>query len=223
MIPFTTDEFLGVFAHYNLTVWPAQVLLYGVAVCAIGLAIQQRFDASGAISVILAALWLWSGVVYHLIFFSTVNKPAYLFAALFIAQSISVMYMGVWRRELRFRFSGNLSGLVGGGLVLYALVIYPTLNYQFEHMYPNMPTFGVPCPTTIFTFGILTWADGGLRPSMLIIPVGWSLLGFSAALSLGMVEDFGLVAAALLVSLLSFWKLQRESSKRRAPRHVPPD
>ncbi|HKY27956.1 MAG TPA: DUF6064 family protein, partial [Pyrinomonadaceae bacterium] len=133
------------------------------------------------------------------------------------------VYMGVWRRELRFRFSRNLSGLVGAAFVLYAFLIYPMLNYQFEHVYPKMPTFGVPCPTTIFTLGILTWADGGLRPSMLIIPVAWSVVGFSAAVSLGMVEDFGLVAPALLVSLLSFWKLRSESNKVRLGRDAPAD
>lgn len=201
MIPFTVDQFLAVFAQYNLAVWPTQVLLYGVAVCAIGLAIQRRFDASGAISLILAALWLWSGVVYHLIFFSSVNKAAYLFAGFFIAQSVFFFYVGVLRRRLRFHLRWDLSGLVGAVLILYALVIYPILNYQFGHMYPKMPTLGVPCPTTILTFGLLAWSDGGLQASVLVIPVAWSLVGLSAALSLGMIEDFGLVAAALLAAI----------------------
>lgn len=209
MVPFTTDQFLAIFAQYNLAVWPAQVLLYGVALCTVVMAVQRRYDASVAISIILAALWLWSGIVYHLIFFSSVNKAAYLFAGFFIAQSFFFFYTGVLRRRLRFHFRWDLSGVLGAVLILYALVIYPILNYQFEHMYPKMPTFGVPCPTTIFTFGLLAWADSGLRASMLVIPVAWSLVGFSAALSLGMIEDFGLVAAALLGTLFSLSKISR--------------
>lgn len=223
MIPFTVDQFLAIFAQYNLAVWPAQLLLYGVALCAVGLAVQHRFDGSGTISLILAGLWGWSGVVYHFIFFSSINKAGYLFAALFIAQAIFLFYLGVLQRKLRFCFSWNLSGLVGVVLILYALVIYPILNYQFHHGYPTMPTFGVPCPTTIFTFGILTWANGEHRPFVFVIPVLWSLVGFSAALSLGMIEDFGLVGAAVFGLLCLFTerviaRQQKRSTKQHEKR-----
>lgn len=215
MIPFTTEQFLAVFAQYNLAVWPAQVLLYGVALCTVVMAVQRRFDASAAISVILAALWLWSGVGYHLIFFTKVNQAAYVFAAFFILQSFLFLYVGLFYRQLGFRFRWNVTGLFGAALILYALVIYPILNYQFDHAYPFMPTLGVPCPTTIFTFGMLTWADSRPRPSILIIPAAWSLVGFSAALSLGMIEDLGLVVAALVSSLFLSSKPARTQNAER--------
>ena len=31
MLPFTIDQFFGVFAAYNVAIWPAQVVAYGVA------------------------------------------------------------------------------------------------------------------------------------------------------------------------------------------------
>jgi hypothetical protein len=39
------------------------------------------------------------------------------------------------------------------------MVVYPLLGIRFGHSYPRAPLFGVaPCPTTIFTFGLLLWA-----------------------------------------------------------------
>lgn len=87
MIPFTVEQFLDVFARYNVAVWPAQIVLYAVALCAIGLALQRSSDFSRSIACLLSVLWFWSGVVYHLIFFSRVNRAAFIFGGLFIFQS----------------------------------------------------------------------------------------------------------------------------------------
>jgi hypothetical protein len=66
-----------------------------------------------------------------------------------------------------------------------------------------VPTFGVPCPTTIFTLGVLMWC---LRPvpwSVLVVPVAWSVIATVAAVAFGVVEDFALpVAAALALGML---------------------
>jgi hypothetical protein len=80
---------------------------------------------------------------------------------------------------------------------------YPLLGSAFGHLYPVSPVFGVaPCPTVIFTFGLLLWSTARVPGYVLVIPFLWSLLGFSAAVSLGMREDYGLVVAGLLGTAL---------------------
>ena len=86
----------------------------------------------------------------------------------------------------------------------FALVVYPAIGYGLGHRYPAMPTFGVPCPTTIFTLGLLLFAD---RPPWLVyvVPLLWSAVGSLAALRLGVYEDLallagGFVALAFMVS-----------------------
>jgi hypothetical protein len=79
---------------------------------------------------------------------------------------------------------------------------YPLLGYLQGHIYPAAPTFGLPCPTTIFTFGILLWTDKKLPVITLVIPFLWSLIGFSAAFSLGIREDTGLLIAGLLTTIM---------------------
>lgn len=66
-----------------------------------------------------------------------------------------------------------------------------------------MPVFGVtPCPTTIFTFGLLLWTASRVPLYIIVIPFIWSLIGVSAAINLGIIEDYGLVVAGVAGSIL---------------------
>jgi hypothetical protein len=209
MIPFTVEQFLDVFARYNVAVWPAQVVLYAVALCAIGLAIQRSGNFSRSIAGLLSVLWLWSGIVYQLIFFSSINRAAYIFGGLFIFQSCLFIYAGVLKRKLSFGISLTPYGIIGGLFIVYALVMYPVLSYKLGHRYPMTPTFGVPCPTIIFTFGMFLWTRRNVPVYLIVIPLLWSLIGLSAALSIGMKEDFGLVVAGVSSFLLIVWRNRR--------------
>ena len=57
-IPFTDEQFYGVFTAYNTTVWPMQFPLLALGVLALVLFVRQRSYSSVGISAILAALWV---------------------------------------------------------------------------------------------------------------------------------------------------------------------
>ena len=193
-LPFTTGQFLDLFGAYNATIWPMQYFLIFLAVAVVAAAARPaRFTALPA--VVLALLWAWSGLVYHLTFFRTINGAALIFGMLFVVQAA---VMGLESRSLAFRFTRTWRGWTGAALVVYALVLYPVISYLVGHRYPETPTFGAPCPVTIFTLGVLLWAERPPRWHVAAIPLVWSLIGTSAAVSLGMLEDFGLAAAALV-------------------------
>jgi hypothetical protein len=82
-------------------------------------------------------------------------------------------------------------------MVAYALIAYPVLNAWLGHAYPSTPTFGAPCPTTIFTLGVLTIARERRASLLLIVPLLWSVVGGSAAFLLGVWQDLGLLASAV--------------------------
>jgi hypothetical protein len=216
MIPFTVDQFLSVFERYNVAVWPAQLVFYALGFLALCLALARKADFSRAISIILSTFWIWMGLVYHFWFFSAINRAALIFAAFFMMQGILFFVAGVWKSNLRFRFRPDLYGMIGSAFFIYALVIYPVLAYWFDHRYPAAPTFGLPCPTTIFTLGMLLWTDRSVPLYLLAIPLAWSFMGFWAAVSLGMIEDCGLLVAGLLSSLLIILR-DRSSAKNTNP------
>lgn len=165
---------------------------------AIFLAIYRTKYSNIVITLTLAFYWFWIGIVYHLMFFTKINTAAYGFAALFVIQSILFFYHGFIKHSLQFKYSHNVNGLIAIVLFLYALIFYPLLGYYFGHYYPATPTFGLPCPTTIFTFGMLLLLEGKIRKGLFIIPVLWSVIGFTAAIKLGLLQDIGLLVAAIL-------------------------
>lgn len=189
--PFTVAQFLGVFTAYNNAVWPLQILLNLIALLGVFLAFSPIKHSSRKICAILAFLWIWAGSVYHLTFFAIINPAATLFGALFILQGMAFLWAAFCDKCI-FQGSFGWKQTIGLLFILYALLIYPLLGYLFGHAFPASPTFGAPCPTTIFTFGILLLAVRVPRV-LLIIPALWSLLGFTAALSLGINEDIGLL------------------------------
>jgi len=163
-----------------------------------------------------------SGVVYHWLYFSKLNKLAVLLGGLFVLQSLLLSFDGVIRRKLSFRIRVNWSGLFGALFVVYALVIYPLLGLLLLHKYPKAPTFGVPCPITLFTFGILLWTEHRPPWSILIIPLVWSLFGLSAVFLLGMREDFALAVAGLITLILILLRNQSDyaSLESRVLSHI---
>jgi hypothetical protein len=211
-LPFTTEQFLSVFEQYNQTVWPIQIVLNILGLAAIYLAVRRTAFSNRMIVAILAFLWLWIGIAYHFAFFASINPAAYVFAALNVVQGIVFLVFGAFTQRLSFHFKANLCGIVGALLMLYAMVIYPLLGYALGHVYPKAPTFGLPCPTTIFTFGLLLWTDSKIPKSVLIIPFLWSLIGFSAALKLGVLEDAGLLVAGIVGVVLIVLR-DRDTSK----------
>lgn len=197
-MPFTTEEFLNVFEMYNTSVFPFQLLFPLLAVLSVWLLFLNISFSSRIINGVLAFLMLWTGLVYHIIFFTTINKAAYLFGALFIVQAFIFLYNGVINQQLQYKIRKDWVGIIGSVLIIYALIIYPILGYILGHGYPKQPTFGLPCPTTIFTLGILLFTVNKIKWYNIIILLLWSLLGFSAAVSLGIIEDTGLMIAGVL-------------------------
>jgi hypothetical protein len=207
-LPFTVEQFLQVFKSYNQSIFPLQNIFYVLAILIIFLAVKKINGADRLINLILSFFWLWMGIVYHLIFFTAINKAAYLFGSLFIVQGVLFFYFGVIKQKLNYTFLQNKWGVLGLVLMLFALFIYPLLSYLFGHGFPLSPTFGVPCPTTIFSFGVFLWSTGSFPKVLLIIPFLWSLLGFSAATTLGIKEDAALLVAGFLTTAILMFRKQ---------------
>lgn len=201
-LPFTLDQFLDVFGRYNEGVWPLQLLLLAMAAVAIAAAVRGGRSGSRVASAVLSILWIWMGVVYHALFFRAINPAALLFAVVFIAEGVLIAWLGVVRSTLKFKPHRGAGTTIGFVLILYALLVYPAIGYALGHTYPLTPTFGVPCPTTIFTFGMLLLCASPRSRSVLVIPAAWAVLGAFAAVRLGMWEDVGLVVAAVVATTL---------------------
>jgi hypothetical protein len=195
-LPFSQDEFLQVFARYNLALSVPIALLWLVSTVVTAVALRRPVDR--LVSGVLALHWIWSGLAYHLAFFAGINPAAHLFGALFVMQGGLLVWAGLVRGSLRFRFGGRPQQIVAVAAMAYAL-LYPLLILVSGLRWPAMPVFGVPCPTTILTVGFLLAADNGSPVTLSVIPLLWTLIGGSAAILLGVIPDYGLIAAGLVL------------------------
>ena len=199
-LPFSREQFLDVFRTYNDAIGIMPAVLVGLAIALVAAAYSRSERRHRAIAAGLAILWIWSGTVYHWGFFSGINPAAQLFGALFLVQAGVLLTLGVFRSRLKFNPRGQGSTIIGWALIVYALVVYPLLGATFGHGYPDGPSFGAPCPVTIFFFGLMFWVEGKIPVLLVALPLAWAALGTSAAVQLGIPEDFGLAVAAPLVA-----------------------
>jgi Family of unknown function (DUF6064) len=216
--PFTIEQFLGVFVAYNSAIWPAQILAYVLGLAAVA-ALWGRWPiASQLIPAILVLLWAMNGIGYHYLFFTTINPAATLFAGLFLIQAILFAASAVSAKVMRFETGRDFRSFAGASFIIYAMLVYPILGIWAGHGLMKGPVFGVaPCPTTIFTIGMLLLARGRWVAWLAIIPFLWSLVGLAAALQLGIPEDWGLPVAGLALILVLGFDAHRAWQNRRPP------
>jgi hypothetical protein len=200
---FTVDQFLEVFQRYNEAIWPLQLVAYALGVVVVALALRGGVLSGRVVAGILGVTWIWMGVVYHWTYFTDINRGAWLFGALMVAQGALLLGLGAWRGRLEFERGVGWMGWIGLGMIAFAMIVYPLIGAALGHGYPRAPMFGVaPCPTTIFTFGIFMLAT---RRSLALVwlPLLWAVIGLFAALKLGVREDLGLFVSAVVATVLT--------------------
>ena len=197
-MPFTPEQFFAVFARYNAAMWPMQVVLFAVAILILAFLFSGREWASRQIAKLLAVLWAWMAIGYHFTYFSDINPAAWLFGAVFLLGSFAFVWFGVVKTALAFQPAFGVRGIAGAVLIVFALVLYPAIGYLAGHRYPAAPTFGLPCPTTIFTLGVLLFAAHPVPGWVLVVPLLWAVVGSVAAFQFGVIEDLALLAAGVV-------------------------
>lgn len=201
MLPFSREQFISVFADYNQAVWPAQIVAYALGAVAVAALIRRWNGADRLVGSVLAVMWVWTGVAYHGLYFSAINKPALLFGAMFVLQGALLAHAAVARGAVMFSSPAGVSAWLGWALVLYAAVVYPLVGWWAGHGYPAMPMFGItPCPVTLFTFGMLLLTTGPVPRRLLAVPFLWSLVGGSAAILLDVPQDWPLLLSGVIAA-----------------------
>jgi hypothetical protein len=132
-------------------------------------------------------------------FFSAINPAATVFGAAFVAQGLLLLGLGGVGHSFRVGPRGGFANVAGWALVVYSLLLYPILGRLQGHGYPAGPSFGAPCPMTIFFLGIMLWSTPRVPVTLVVIPLLWTVVASTAALELGILEDLGLAVAALAV------------------------
>jgi hypothetical protein len=151
---------------------------------------EQFFDLFAAYNEALwpaaVALWIASAVIVALRL--SARRPH--------DPWISALLVGHWAWSALAEWAPFAWGLIG-----YSLA-YPAINAIDHLSLLRIPTFGLPCPTTIFTAGVLMLATPrSWRLST--VPVIWSAIGGSATFLLGVHADVALPIAGMALAIFS--------------------
>lgn len=201
-LPFSEQEFLDLFIGYNRTLWPAVLGSWGLAVATVS-AIIRGTKRPLLILLFVAALWGWSGVMYHAVFFTEINPAAWMFAALFVLEAACLAWLVMKQASVTFELGSTPRGQIAGALLIYA-VLYPVLVWLSGHEFPRAPAFAVPCPTVLFTAGVLLAVQPRVPRWFYIVPILWSILAGSAAVLFHVTPDLMLFAAAAALIIDAF-------------------
>ena len=196
MLPFTLEQFLNVFATYNKAIWPAQIAAYVLGTIALAALLWPVRASDRVVSAVLGLMWLCTGVLYHGVFFSSINKAAFALGALFVERR------GTALRRHRPRCSSLRDQLrppsrTVAGFILYVSRLSADRNCDgaFLAGLTDVRRSAVPCHD--FTFGS-TDDD----PPLLLLassdPFIWSLIGGSAAILLDVRQDWLLLVSGLI-------------------------
>jgi Family of unknown function (DUF6064) len=197
--PFTRDQFFDVLAAYNTELWPFVLALWIVTVLAVVRLVRKPQSNGRFITILLALQWAWAGLAYHAAFFTRINPAASVFAALFLLESGLLVWYGLVRGRLHWASPTRSSWQVVAWIVIIYGLLYPAIARAEGHAFPRLPTFGVPCPTTILTIGLLLAADPPMPRLLALIPIAWASLGVQAALLFGVRTDLMLFVSGVIM------------------------
>ena len=203
MLPFTHAQFVFVFALYNGVIWPLQWVAQAVGIVMLFLLWRPSRNRDRVGIALLAAMWIWTGLAYHVVFFSLINPAATLFGMLFVFEGLLLAVAGL-RGHLVFDKTSGLGRALGWVLLVYAVIGYPALGLLLGERVLELPAFGLtPCPVVLATLGMLLLATGPMRLWLFVIPVAWALIGGSAAVLLRMPQDWPLLVSPVLLAIVA--------------------
>lgn len=199
--PFTTEEFLGVLKNYNLGVFPWQIVLLLPGILAVVFLHIKSNIRHKFIGLLLGFISLWTGVLYHFMYFTEINVAAWGFGGLFMLQGFLFLFATFQKDKLRFNIGKTFRDYLGYFLVIFGLVIYPVIGYLIDGSAEHIISFGLPCPVTIFIFGMLMLTARSMPKYLLITPTIWAVIGFMAAVNFGIYQDVMLLVSAIVADV----------------------
>lgn len=199
--PFTTEQFFEVFEKYNSSIFPLQWIILLVGIVFLLIIHSHSIFKGKIIGSFLGLLWIWMGYAYHISFFTEINKAAWVFGGVFILQGILILIHSLFTNRINFNFTPNLNGYLAYFFILFGLIIYPLISNFSEGSLERTISLGLPCPTTIMTFGFFMLTVDRFPKYLLIIPSLWAVVGLSAVFNFGVYQDIMILISALIADI----------------------
>ena len=200
--PFSTENFFLVTENYNLWIFPFQFLLLILGFLCAGLLFVRRSIKNRIIGTLLGFFWIWTGLVYFITLFTSINYIACAIGGVFILQGFMIIIESFNEKKLVYFIKYKNRYILGYILIGYSLIIYPLVSYILEGSPSNIVSLGLPCPTIIFTFGFFMLSSIKFPRYLLIIPSVCALIGLVTAINFRIYQDFVIILVAFITVIV---------------------
>src|SRR3546814_104160 len=112
MFPYDAEVLASSYRLYNTAIWPAQPVALMLALAALWLAVAPRPWSRRAVGVILAAGWLWCGLVFFLSHWAQLDFMAPVYGGAFLLQAALLLFAPTLRRRA-FCAPSGAAGIAG--------------------------------------------------------------------------------------------------------------
>src|SRR5690606_30295963 len=209
MLPFTADVLFSSFAQYHRALWPLPILAPILALALLVLTVRPVRHGDRAIGALLALAWLWVGIGSFVFYFAAFDFAAPGYGLLFAVQGLLLLWTGVVRGRLAFRFAGDLFDWCGLVLALAAALAGPLGDWLWGRDWASARVVGLaPGPTAVYTLGMLLLVVGRTPLRLAIVPLTWTLVAGASAWILTSPQDLALPATGFGAFGLFLWKNQ---------------
>jgi hypothetical protein len=182
---FSPRTYYRLLQRYNEAVWPAQLLTLALGVGILALLRRPSARQRQIIGGILALLWAWIAWGFLWQRYATINWVISYVAPAFVLEALVLLWWGGVRGRLRFQASQSLAGMLGVGLAVVGLLLYPLITPLSGRPWSQAEVFGIhPDPTALGTLGLVLLTSGRWSWALLIIPMMWCILSGATLLAM---------------------------------------
>lgn len=209
---FSPRTYYRLLERHNEAIWPAQIVTLGMGLVILGLLLRPRAQQGRVVAAVVAILWGWIAWAFFWQRYSTINWAAIYIVPLFALEALLLVWIGVVRGGLTFRLTRDAVGMLGIGLFISSLSLYPVIAPLAGRSWQQTEIFGIgPDPTVIATLGLLLLAEGRPRWELLSVPMLWSIITGVTLGAMGSPEAWLPPLAGLLTLAASAWKQSKAS------------
>ena len=208
MFPFDAEVLGSIYAQYNAAVWPAQPVALLLALGAVWLSVTPRAAGGRIVGALLAAGWLWCGLVFFRQHLAAFDFMAPVYGWAFVAQAALLLWGLTWR-QTPIRFQPDGTGSFAMVVIVVALFGLPAISAFGDYGWAAARVVGVaPGSTVLFTLALLLLVERRRRWWLMVIPLAWCAVAGLTAWALGVAEAWPLPLLGALAALLGVWRLR---------------
>lgn len=214
MTPYDRQSWFYLVGDYNQAVWLAYPLALLLTLAMLGLVFRPakwlgRDQSVRLVLALLGAAWIWTGAVFHTLYFADLNWAAPWFGRAFVVQGALLLLTALLLKSASWVSPSSLRGRLALFLLISGLVIYPLSGLLEGRAFLQLEWFPLlPAPVTLVSVACLVLLKTRWRHALVIIPLVWGVVSAAFAITLGLLECY-FMAGAIGLWLLHLILIQR--------------